>query len=128
VYTVILSNRLLQTVPSQVPPALLTAGLPSTSIPAFLTAISAGTATAFAAVDGLTPNIQAAGMKAYQNATSDAYNTVFLSTIAFSGVGIVLAFFAPNVDHLLSGDVSVTLDGKGVSDGLEKDGKGAHQV
>jgi hypothetical protein len=97
-------------------------------VPSFLTAISAGTATAFAAVEGLTPAIQAVGMKAYQNATSDAYNTVFLSTIAFSGFGIILAFFAPNVDHLLSGDVAVTLHEKNTEAVVGSHGKGVKDM
>lgn len=48
-------------------------------------------------------------MKAYEKATSDAYNTVFLTTIAFSGIGIILSFFALNVDHLLTNTISITL-------------------
>lgn len=92
VYTVVLSNRLLDTIPKEVPPALIQAGLPSTSVADFLTTISAGTVAAFAVVPGLIPAIQATGIKAYEKATSDAYNTVYLCTIAFSGIGIILSF------------------------------------
>ncbi|OBT52119.1 hypothetical protein VE04_06965 [Pseudogymnoascus sp. 24MN13] len=115
VYTVILSNRLAQTIPAQVPPALVQAGLPETSVPAFIAAITAGE-TAWEAVVGLTPAIQAIGIRAYQEASSDAFKTVFLSTIAFSGVGIILTIFAPNVDHLLTNDVTVTLHEKATED------------
>ncbi|KAF1989204.1 fungal trichothecene efflux pump [Aulographum hederae CBS 113979] len=110
VYTVILSNRIAQTIPAQVPPALVSAGLPISSIPAFLAAITAGTQSAWDAVGGLTPAIQAVGVRAYQEASSDAYTTVFLSTLAFSGIGIVLSPFLPSVDHLLTEDVTVTLE------------------
>jgi hypothetical protein len=82
-------------------------------VPAFLTALTSGSAAAFKAVAGLTPAIQAIGARAYQDASSDAYKTVYLSTLAFSGVGIILTFWSPNVDHLLSGDVTVTLHEKG---------------
>jgi hypothetical protein len=77
VYSVILSNRLTSTISSQVPPALLSAGLPASSIPTFISA--------------------------------DAYRTVFLSNIAFSGVAIICSLLLPNVDHLLTGQVATTL-------------------
>ncbi|KAF2502483.1 MFS general substrate transporter [Lophium mytilinum] len=113
VYTVVLTNRLAETRPAKVPSALLAAGLPSTSIVAFFAAITAGTPAAWAAVPGLTPAIQAAGVRAYQDASSSAYSTVFLTTIAFSGIGVICSFFAPNVDHLLTKDVAVTLHERG---------------
>lgn len=104
-----LSNRLAQTIPEQVPPALVSAGLPASSVANFIAAITANSAAAWQAVEGLTPTIQAIGIKAYQQASSDAFKTVYLSTLAFSGVGIILCFFTPNVDHLLTSDVAITL-------------------
>jgi hypothetical protein len=111
VYTVILNNRLSQTIPASVPPALVAAGLPTGSIATFLSAITLGTPAAWATVEGLTPSIQAAGVRAYQEANAAAYKTVFLSTIAFCGVGILASFWAPNVDALLTKDVVVQLEG-----------------
>jgi hypothetical protein len=104
IYTVILSNRLAQTVPSVVPPALITAGLPETSVAGFLAGMTAGS---FAGVSGVTPEIIAAGVAANAHAYNQAYRTVWLSTIAFSGFGVILSFFAPNVNHMLTGDVVV---------------------
>jgi len=121
VYTVILSNRLAQTIPARVPPALVAAGLPSTSLASFLSALTTGTPAAWSAVDGLTTNIQAVGIRAYHDANSDAFKTVFFCTLTFSGVGIILTFFTPNVDHLLSGDVTMPLSGKeGTENDIEK--------
>ena len=116
VYTVILSNRLATTIPSRVPPAVVAAGLPAGSVPAFLQALTLGTQAAWAAVEGLTPQIQAVGVRAYQEANSAAYKTVFLSTIAFCGVGMVASFWAPKIDHLLGRDVVVQVRGRGVKD------------
>jgi hypothetical protein len=42
VYSVILTNRLVQTTPQYVPDAATSAGLSSSSVPALLTALSAG--------------------------------------------------------------------------------------
>ncbi|KJR86299.1 uncharacterized protein SPSK_02313 [Sporothrix schenckii 1099-18] len=112
VYTVVLSNRLATTIPAQVPAALEAAGLPASQTASFITTYGAGGvagATAAGVVPGLNETILAAGVHAYKVASADAYRTVFYSTIAFSGIGILLSIFVPNVDTLLTGEVAVTL-------------------
>lgn len=104
-----LSNRLAQTIPAIVPPALVDAGLPSSSVTAFLGAITTGS---FDAVPGISPSIIAAGVRAYQEASVQAYKTVFLTTLAFSGIGIVMSYWCQNVDSLLSGDLSIQIGEK----------------
>jgi MFS family permease len=109
VYVAILTNRLTSTIPAEVSPALVSAGLPADSVPGFLAAITAGTSNAFAAVPGVTASIIATGMRAYREANADAYRTVYLATIAFSGVAVILTWFAPNTDHLMTGKIAATL-------------------
>jgi hypothetical protein len=106
VYVVVLTNRLTVTIPLEVPPAVIAAGLPSASVPAFLGGFTTGN---FSAVEGLTPTIMAAGSVAYKQASAHAYSTVFYTTIAFSGVAIVLSLFNPNVDDKMTNDVAATL-------------------
>lgn len=109
IYTVILTNRLQQTIPNEVPPKLIAAGLPASSVPSFLSAVAVGTPAAFAKVDGLTASIEATGIAAYKLASSHAYQTVFYSTIAFSGLCILCALLTPNVDDRMTDKVIVTL-------------------
>lgn len=109
VYTVVLSNRLAQTIPAAVPPAVIDAGLPSTSVASLLTALGSGSPAAFDDVKGLTPAIQAIGVQAYKIASAEAYKTVFLTTIAFSGIGVILTFFTPNINSKLTNEVTITL-------------------
>ncbi len=108
IYTVILSNRLATTIPAEVPPALIGAGLPSSAVADFLTAYSTG-AAALQAVPGINATILAAGTAAYKQASADAYRTVFLSTIAFSGVAIIFAFFTADGSKMMTHDVATTL-------------------
>ncbi|KAF2660502.1 MFS general substrate transporter [Lophiostoma macrostomum CBS 122681] len=108
VYSVILSNRLTTTITALVPPALIAAGLPASSVAPFIAAFAVGP-TAFEAIPGITPEILAIGTNAYQHANADAYRTVFLSNIAFSGVAIICSLLLPNVDHLLTAQVATTL-------------------
>jgi hypothetical protein len=106
VYNVILSNRLAQTIPTQVPPAVINAGLPESSVAQFISGFSTGS---FQGIPGLTDQILAIGTRAYQEANSSAYRTVFLSNIAFSGVAIICTFLLPNVDKYLTNKVAATL-------------------
>lgn len=58
---------------------------------------------------GITAKIIGAGAQAYKVAYSEAFKTVFLATIAFTGLGIILAVFVPNVEKLMTDKVGVTL-------------------
>jgi hypothetical protein len=109
VYSSVLTNRLTKTISTQVPEAVINAGLPATSVPAFIGAFSIGTPAAFQAVPGITDKILAVGTRAYKVANADAFSTVYLTTIAFSALAVFLTFFAPNTDELMTGKVAATL-------------------
>jgi hypothetical protein len=128
VFTTVLANRLAQTIPEKVPPAVIAAGLPESSVAAFIAAFQAGSQSAFDAVAGITPQIQAIGTRAYQEANSQAFSTVFLTTIAFSGIGIILTVFTPNIDHLLTREVNITLNSKETKSVIGTPGGGAKEV
>ncbi|KAL5363379.1 fungal trichothecene efflux pump [Aspergillus floccosus] len=106
VYVVVLNNRMAQTIPTEVPPVLIEAGLPQSSVAAFLEGLSTGS---FNGIQGLTPHIQEVGVHAYKVASSHAFKTVYLTSIAFTGVAIILSFWAPTVDDKLTGQVAATL-------------------
>lgn len=110
VYVVVLNNRMAQTVPAEVPPVLIKAGLPESSVGAFLAALSTGD---FSGIKGVTPDVKVAGEHAYKIASSHAFKTVYLTSIAFTGVAVILSFWAPTVDDKLTGQVATTLHGHG---------------
>ncbi|OIW22509.1 MFS general substrate transporter [Coniochaeta ligniaria NRRL 30616] len=116
IYTTVLTNRLGQTIPAEVPPALVSAGLPSSSVVDFLTALTSGVTGAVDAVPGITDKIIAVGVAAYKQANADAYRTVYLSTLAFSGVAICLTYFAPNTDTYMTSQIAATLHREEVPD------------
>jgi hypothetical protein len=109
VYNVVLSNRLTITKAALVPPAVLAAGLPASSVSAFMARL---TTKKFDGVEGVSTGIVRAGLAAYKQANSDAFRTVFLSTIAFTGLAIGFSLMLPDIDKLLSGKVAVTLGGE----------------
>ena len=114
VYVSVLSTRLAENLMTDVPAALASAGLPVTSVEAFITAIYAGTPNAFSGVPGVSKSIIGAGVAAYQRANVDAYRLVWLITIAFSGLALVLAFFTENTEKYDSDQVAATLRTKGM--------------
>lgn len=109
VYVVVLTNRLGETIPAEVPRAVIAAGLPASSVVAFLTGFTTGD---FSDVPGLTPKILAIGTASYKLASAHAYSTVFLTSIAFTGIALIISFWAPNVDHKLTVEVATTLHEK----------------
>jgi len=50
---------------------------------------------------------------AYKQANAEAYKTVFFTTLAFSGTGMLISLLYPNVDHLMTNEVSVQLHESG---------------
>lgn len=106
VYVAVLSNRTAETIPQVVPPAVIEAGLPVSSVPAFLDGYATGN---FTGVEGLTDTIVAVGAAAYKEASAQAYSTVFLVSLAFSGIAIILSFWSPNVDDKMTDDVAAVM-------------------
>lgn len=113
VYVAVLTNRLTAEIPARVPPAVVAAGLPETSVASFIGAISAGSADAFARVPGATSGVIAIGVRAYKLANAAAFKDVYLTTIAFSAIAVILTWFAPNTEHLMTGEVAATLQHQG---------------
>lgn len=109
VYGAVLTNRLAHTIPQYVPTAAIKAGLPSSSVPQLIAALTGTKANAISAVPGINANIQAAAGMAYQYANSQAYKTVFLSTIAFSGLSMIMLYWVPTLDPRKKGYVSRTI-------------------
>ncbi|KAK5037083.1 hypothetical protein LTR13_004888 [Exophiala sideris] len=109
IYLAVLRSRLAHTIPAQVVPAVVAAGLPKSSVAAFIQALTLGSTAAFSKVPGINAAIIAAGSQAYRVANLDAYRTVFLSSLAFGAACIFLNILIPNVDELMSGDIAVTL-------------------
>lgn len=98
IYETTLSNRILTTVPANVIPAATDAGLPASSIPALIKGLSGATALNSELVPGLTAHIIDVAQVAYRLANSQAYRTVFLVSLAFTGPGMILCWFCSQND------------------------------
>ncbi|KAF2646390.1 MFS general substrate transporter [Massarina eburnea CBS 473.64] len=113
VYSAVLTARVSETLSTQIPPAVIGAGLPASSVTEYMTAIAAGgTQKLLDAVPGLTPEILATGAEAYRWAYSDAYRTIFLTSLAFGGLGVICSLFIEDIDTMMGGKIAVTLTGR----------------
>ncbi|KAK0847276.1 hypothetical protein LTR03_006421 [Friedmanniomyces endolithicus] len=98
IYSTVLKNRLNTTIPQYVAPAAEEAGLPASSLPALILGLgSTGPLTA-TTVPGLTSAIEAAATTAYRCANAQAYRTIFFTSFAFGGAGMILVWFVADKD------------------------------
>ena len=109
VYATVLTNGLKTKIPEMVPPVLVKAGLPISSIPAMINALGIRTPEAYSSVPGISPEIIDLGLVAYKEAYVSSFRLVYLVGIAFGALGLLTAFFTPNTDHLLNAKVAATL-------------------
>lgn len=97
VYSTILSNRLSSTIPNNVVPAALDAGLAPSETSDLLAAVSSKDLSAFS--DAVREAVAAALPDAY----AQAFKTVYLASLGFGGVAIVGCLFAKDAkEHLTS--------------------------
>lgn len=116
IYATTLTNRLTTTVPANVVPAALRAGLPASSIPALITGLGGTTSLNSTAVPGINAHILDVASLAYRVANSQAYRTVFLASFAFGGLGMILCWFVAQndktKDNFVAGHIHRTADEK----------------
>lgn len=109
IYIVGLSTELRKAIPAKVPAAAIAAGLPQSSVIDLLTAFGIGTPAAFSAIPGISPSILAAASRAYKEASSDGYRIIYLTSIAFSGLAVLLSFFVKDVEDRMTSKIATTL-------------------
>ncbi|KPM38189.1 hypothetical protein AK830_g8362 [Neonectria ditissima] len=99
VYTSILSNRLTDTIPSNVVPAAEKAGLPESQTSELLAALTAGD------LSGFSDAVQAAVAGALPNAYAQAFKTVYLASLGFGAIAIIGCLFAKDAKKHLTNKV-----------------------
>lgn len=81
--------------------AAVKAGLPETSVPAFVAAIAGKDTAAIPTIPGVTPAIIGAGVAAAQQALADSFRTIYIIAVPFGALAVVGCFFL--------GDLSKTM-------------------
>jgi hypothetical protein len=102
-YSSILASESSKYLPQYVGPAVTSAGLPESSVPALLAGLATGN---FSGVAGISQSISLAAAEAAKVAYSRSYTTVFLCTLPFGAILLVASVFAPNVEDYLTDEVA----------------------
>jgi Fungal trichothecene efflux pump (TRI12) len=93
IYSATLNDRLAKYIPSYVAEAALRAGLPKSSLPAFVGALASNNATALPGIPGVTPLIIGAGVSALKQAFADGIRAVFIIAAPFGALACIACFF-----------------------------------
>jgi hypothetical protein len=102
VYSTILQNRLRTTIPANIGPVAIAAGLPANRLPALVTAIRGNSLAKF---PGITPAITGAVQKVLPEAYAQAFKTVYLASLGFGALAIVGCLFSKDSRQYLTDKV-----------------------
>ncbi|KAH8684143.1 trichothecene efflux pump [Ilyonectria robusta] len=105
-YVSVLNNQLVKKIPEHVIPAAKAAGLPESSMDQLLAGTSTGD---FSTVPGITDSIISSVAAAMKDAYIGSYKIVFYTTIPFSVILFLMAFFVPNMEKFLGNNVAKKL-------------------
>jgi hypothetical protein len=109
IYLAIYNGKLSTNMPNKVTAAVVAAGLPETSVPQMLRAVTNGTTAAISAVPGANAAIVAAARAGQKSAWAASFSTVYLSTIAFGASALIIAWFATDISEFMTSFVNKTV-------------------
>ena len=98
VYSAVLANRMDKTIPQYLYPAAERAGLPKSSFPALVAGLGGSGTLDATTVPGLNPGVLTIARSGYAEASAAALRTVFFTSFAFGGIGMILAWFVVQND------------------------------
>lgn len=110
VYSAAATNRLNVYIPSYVGKAAASAGLPVTSIPAFVKALASNQPEKLQAIPGVSPLIIANGVHALQQAYADGVRVVFIIAVPFGALSCILCFFLGDLRKIMSYHVDAPVE------------------
>jgi len=111
VFVAILSSKVPIGIEKKLIPALLKAGLPASSLPAFMKALASGDASQFANVPGFTAQLAEVMQVALSDAYSYAYQYVYYALLAIGSLAVILGFFLKDYNKLLTSHIARTIAG-----------------
>lgn len=102
IYAAALNTRLDKYIPTYVAEAAIRAGLPKTSVAAFVKAFASNNKAALSTVVGLKPSIIAAGVIALKQAFADGIRVVFIIAAPFGALAFISCFFLGDLKETMT--------------------------
>jgi Fungal trichothecene efflux pump (TRI12) len=110
IYSAVVNDRIAKYVPSYVAPAVLRAGLPKTSLPAFIGALASNNATALQHIPGATPLVIGAGVNALKHAFADGIRAVYMIAAPFGALACLACFFLGDMKATMNYHVDAPME------------------
>jgi hypothetical protein len=110
IYTAALGTRLDKNIPSYVAKAALRAGLPPTSVSAFVGALAGKDSAALVKIPGVTPIIINAGIASLKQAYADGLRVVYTIAAPFGALACLLCFFLGDLKATMSYHVDAPVE------------------
>jgi hypothetical protein len=110
IYGATLSTRLSKDIPSYVAAAAAKAGLPQSSLGAFIAALAGNNLAALPSIEGVTPTIISAGVAALKQAFADAIRAVYIIAVPFGAVACVACFFLGDLKSVMNYSVDAPVE------------------
>jgi hypothetical protein len=93
IYSAALNTRLTTNLPNDIAAAALKAGLPASSLEAFVAALAGSDTAALPQIPGVTPAIIAAGVGGLKQAYADSIRVVYIIAAPFGAVACIMCLF-----------------------------------
>lgn len=106
----VVNGRITKYVPSYVAKAAIRAGLPITSVPAFVGALASNNVTALPHIPGVTPLVIGAGVDALKHAFADGIRAVFMIAAPFGAVACIVCFFLGDMTNVMNYHVDAPME------------------
>lgn len=110
IYDAALNMRLDEYIPRYVGAAALRAGLPKTSLEAFIVALASNNATALRDVAGVTPAAILDGTVALKNAYADGLRVVYMIAAPFGALACIACFFLGDLKPVMNYSVEAPVE------------------
>ena len=110
IYSAALTTRLTDYIPKYVAEAALHAGLPKTSLPAFVGALASDNTAALPKIAGVTPIIIEAGVAALKQAFADGIRVVYIIAAPFGALACIGCFFLGDLTDTMTYRVDAPLE------------------
>jgi hypothetical protein len=110
IFAAALDVRLADYIPSYVAEAALGAGLPKSSLGAFIGALTANDAAALSNVPGVTPSIINLSVNALKNAFADGLRVVFIIAAPFGALACIACVFLGNMEDTMTYRVDAPME------------------
>lgn len=110
IYSATVSDRFAKYIPSYVAEVAVRAGLPLSSVPAFVGALASNNATALPEIPGVSPLIIDAGVNAFKQAFADGVRAVFMIAAPFGALAFIACFFLGDMKATMNYHVDAPME------------------